>query len=409
MPSRKETTNDHRFLLHNARIWDHCLSSIAPPVSGEGARGRGPTAHRRPAKRHQTVCPPGDGGSARRRASASHGESVKVPHMLRTMIVEPAQVGLAGRAGTLYAPWRVGEAALGEGEHDGVRPGAARSGAGRSGIVTDGEQPWAALHLGLPRLGLTGDSFGAPGQTRRAHCAPRIVGDVTWTGPVLLDAVRFARRTTTHRLKVTLPGPMTIVDSLLDERYALTEEALAMRFAAIRKRGRSRRPAPMLSSSTSRLQHLPRQGAGLGHRGAGALHGRRDGTHGGAYLLRLRRARGGGLEDAEPDWGHYGVSRCSPLRAWTSSRWRPPPPASMFPFSSLAGKDVLLGVIDVGTEAVETPETVAERIRAGAALCDARASFRCTDCGLVPAVVRRRGQDCGRWPPAPRWSRSRLR
>jgi 5-methyltetrahydropteroyltriglutamate--homocysteine methyltransferase len=48
------------------------------------------------------------------------------------------------------------------------------------------------------------------------------------------------------------------------------------------------------------------------------------------------------------------------------------------------GKDVMAGVIDVGTEEVETPEVVADRIRAVLAHVPPERLLPCTDCGLVP-------------------------
>jgi 5-methyltetrahydropteroyltriglutamate--homocysteine methyltransferase len=51
---------------------------------------------------------------------------------------------------------------------------------------------------------------------------------------------------------------------------------------------------------------------------------------------------------------------------------------------ALAGKDVLVGVVDVGTETVETPEVVADRIRAALRYVPAERLKPCTDCGLVP-------------------------
>jgi 5-methyltetrahydropteroyltriglutamate--homocysteine methyltransferase len=48
------------------------------------------------------------------------------------------------------------------------------------------------------------------------------------------------------------------------------------------------------------------------------------------------------------------------------------------------GKDILLGVIDVGTEEVESPALVAERIRKALPYVDPARLYPCTDCGLVP-------------------------
>jgi 5-methyltetrahydropteroyltriglutamate--homocysteine methyltransferase len=48
------------------------------------------------------------------------------------------------------------------------------------------------------------------------------------------------------------------------------------------------------------------------------------------------------------------------------------------------GKDLMVGVIDVGTEEVETPETVAARIRTVLQYISPDHLYPCTDCGMVP-------------------------
>jgi 5-methyltetrahydropteroyltriglutamate--homocysteine methyltransferase len=50
----------------------------------------------------------------------------------------------------------------------------------------------------------------------------------------------------------------------------------------------------------------------------------------------------------------------------------------------LSGKDVLVGAIDVANELVETPEEVAQTIRAAMAFVPAQRLFPCTNCGMVP-------------------------
>ena len=59
--------------------------------------------------------------------------------------------------------------------------------------------------------------------------------------------------------------------------------------------------------------------------------------------------------------------------------------------SSLEGKDVILGVIDVGIDEVESPELVASRIRKALPYVDPDRLYPCTDCGMAPrprAVAR---------------------
>jgi 5-methyltetrahydropteroyltriglutamate--homocysteine methyltransferase len=50
----------------------------------------------------------------------------------------------------------------------------------------------------------------------------------------------------------------------------------------------------------------------------------------------------------------------------------------------LAGKDVLVGVIDVASDEIETPEDVAATIEAAAAFVPVERLFPCTNCGMAP-------------------------
>src|SRR5215472_1947003 len=106
-------------------------------------------------------------------------------------------------------------------------------------IVSDGEQRrrhyiWGFLD------GLTGTDTEQLGSKRirggryvAEQAVARIVGEVTWQGPVMADALAFARAHTRRPVKVALPGPMTMVDTTLDEFYRADEESLAMRFAGL--------------------------------------------------------------------------------------------------------------------------------------------------------------------------------
>ena len=60
---------------------------------------------------------------------------------------------------------------------------------------------------------------------------PRIVGKVKWRGPAIVDDLRFAKAQTKKPVKMAVPGPMTVIDSTLDETHT-DEPALAMDIAA---------------------------------------------------------------------------------------------------------------------------------------------------------------------------------
>jgi 5-methyltetrahydropteroyltriglutamate--homocysteine methyltransferase len=65
---------------------------------------------------------------------------------------------------------------------------------------------------------------------RRLAEVGRCVGEVRRTAPILVDDLRFLMDESTRPVKITLPGPMTVVDSTADEFYG-DEEALAMAVA----------------------------------------------------------------------------------------------------------------------------------------------------------------------------------
>ncbi len=60
---------------------------------------------------------------------------------------------------------------------------------------------------------------------------PRIVGKVKRRGPAIVDDLRFAKAQTKKPVKMAVPGPMTVIDSTLDETHT-DEPALAMDIAA---------------------------------------------------------------------------------------------------------------------------------------------------------------------------------
>jgi 5-methyltetrahydropteroyltriglutamate--homocysteine methyltransferase len=64
---------------------------------------------------------------------------------------------------------------------------------------------------------------------------PRVVGPVSWRAPAVTGDFRFAQAHASKPVKVSVPGPMTVVDSTVDEFYG-DETALAMDVAAAMNR-----------------------------------------------------------------------------------------------------------------------------------------------------------------------------
>ncbi len=91
-------------------------------------------------------------------------------------------------------------------------------------------------------------------------------------------------------------------------------------------------------------------------------------------------------KNANRDWSHYHTTL--PLLAKSSidqvSVELAASGVDLAVLEMLEGKDALNGVIDVGTEEVETPDVVAHRIEAALRHVEASRLIACTDCGLVP-------------------------
>jgi 5-methyltetrahydropteroyltriglutamate--homocysteine methyltransferase len=295
----------------------------------------------------------------------------------------------------LKAPWRLAGTELQEAQNDAVRLAIREQEDAGLAIVTDGELRrrhyiWGFLDgltgVDTERLAQRRSRGGRYSETTEVA---RIVGPVERTRPVFLDACRFARDLTTRKLKVTLPGPMTIVDSVADEHYGADRKTLAMRFArALNAEARDLAAAgadivqfdePCFNIYVDEVEAW----------GIDALEQCMDGV---TARKAVHICYGYGTpavlawKTKNTDWGHYGVTL--PLLAKSSVNQVSVECAGsgvdVSVLRELGGKDVLLGAIDVGTEDVETPEVVAGRIRRALEYVLASQLYPCTDCGLVP-------------------------
>ena len=157
--------------------------------------------------------------------------------MLRTTIAGslPKPAWLA-RPEMLWAPWALPPDTLASGQRDAVLIALKEQEAAGIDVVTDGEQSRQHfVHGFLERLdgidfgkrvtiGIRADRYKAE--------VPTVTGPIARRRPIHLDEVRWARAHTDRRLKFTIPGPMTIVDTLADEHYR-DRRQLAFEFARV--------------------------------------------------------------------------------------------------------------------------------------------------------------------------------
>jgi 5-methyltetrahydropteroyltriglutamate--homocysteine methyltransferase len=182
---------------------------------------------------------------------------------------------------------------------------------------------------------------------------------------------------------------MTLVDTTLDEHYKGDEESLAMRFAALlnaEARDLAAAGADVIQFDEPcfniYLDKVKAWGiraletAIAGVTATTAIHI--------CYSYGIPRVLAWKKQNTE--WGQYGVT-LPLLRETRIDQISLECAASGVDVAVLAearGKDILLGVIDVGTEEVETPELVAARILKALPYVDPQHLLPCTDCGMVP-------------------------
>jgi 5-methyltetrahydropteroyltriglutamate--homocysteine methyltransferase len=208
---------------------------------------------------------------------------------------------------------------------------------------------------------------------------PRVVGRVRRTRPVELRDMQFLRRHTDHPAKITLPGPFTMTQQARNEFYR-DVESLAMDFAAAvnaEARELEAAGADLIQLDEPWLRNDPegakRYAVPAINR---ALEGLRVPT-----ALHLCFGYAAVVKHQKPT-GYSFLPQLAATTAQQISIEAAQPKLDLGVLSDLAGKTIILGVIDLGDPAIETVDQVAERIRAGLARVPAERLVAAPDCGM---------------------------
>jgi 5-methyltetrahydropteroyltriglutamate--homocysteine methyltransferase len=295
--------------------------------------------------------------------------------------------------GKLWAAWRVPAEQLQQAQRDAVLVALKEQEALGIDIVTDGEQSRQHfVHGFLERI--TGIDFSrkvSMGIRANRYTAdvPVVTGELRRARAIHRDEVRWARAHTRHRLKFTLPGPMTIVDTVADEHYG-DRQKLAQAFARII----NAEARELVAEGLDVLQlDEPAFNVYLQEVGDWGIACLEEATAGLACKTAVHICYGYGIpanrawkNTLGDEWRQY--EQIFPLLAASTvdqvsvecAGSRVPLPL----LELLEGKDVLLGCIDVATERVETAEEVADLIGAAQQYVPVDRLQACTNCGMVP-------------------------
>jgi 5-methyltetrahydropteroyltriglutamate--homocysteine methyltransferase len=294
---------------------------------------------------------------------------------------------------TLWAPWKSKGEELARAKRDATMLAVKLQEDAGVDIVTEGEQARQHFVHGFlekvegidfahkVEMGIRKDRYKA--------MVPQVVAPLTLKGRVHADEARVARTHTRHKLKFTLPGPMTIIDTVADAHYG---DRVKMAFAF----------AELLNQEAKALQS--------------------DGVD----VIQFDEPAFNVFMDEVPDWGiraleraaqgltcttavhicyGYGIKANTDWKATLGSEWRQyeqifPAIAkssiqqvaiecrnSKVPLDLLAllpGKVVQAGVIDVASDTVETEEDVVKVIDAVSKFVPKNNIVATTNCGMAP-------------------------
>ncbi|MGY3616263.1 methionine synthase [Bradyrhizobium sp. USDA 10063] len=294
---------------------------------------------------------------------------------------------------TLWAPWKSQGAELARAKRDATLLALKLQEDAGIDLVTEGEQARQHFVHGFlekvegidfahkVEMGIRKDRYKA--------MVPQVVAPLQLRGRVHADEARVARAHTTRKLKFTLPGPMTIIDTIADKYYG---DRVKMAFAF----------ADLLNEEAKALEA---DGVDMIQFDEPAFNVYMDEVRDWGVKALERAAEGLTCETAVHICYGYGIKANTDWKQTLGSEWRQYEETfpvidrstiqqvaiecrnSKVPIELLAllpGKIVQAGVIDVASDVVETAEDVASVIEAVAKFVPKSNIVATTNCGMAP-------------------------
>ena len=293
----------------------------------------------------------------------------------------------------LWAPWRLDGAELDQGTRDAALVWLKEQEAAGIDIVSDGEQFRSHFVHGFlehiagidwdkkTKMGIRADRYTVE--------VPTVTGVLSRPQPVHLEEARFMRAHTERRLKWTLPGPMTICDTIADVHYGKRAD-MAMAFAAL---------------LNAEARQLEAAGVDVIQFDEPAFNVFMDEVKEWGVAALERAIEGLECTTAVHICYGYGIKANIDWKKTLGAEWRQY--QEIFPALNdsrigqvslecanshvptdllrlLPDKDLLVGAIDVASETVESAQEVAGVIREAMLFAGPERIFPCTNCGMAP-------------------------
>jgi 5-methyltetrahydropteroyltriglutamate--homocysteine methyltransferase len=277
--------------------------------------------------------------------------------------------------------WRVPEALLEAAQNDATLLAIRAQEKAGLDIITDGEIRRESYSNRFATA-LEGVDIDNPGTAldRSGHPnpVPRIVGRIRRRHPVEVGDVKFLRANTAKPIKMTVPGPFTMSQQAQNDFYPSAQEAAMDYAAAVNAEIRDlfAAGADIVQVDEPYMQARPEKAREYG---LAALNRALDGITGTtavhicfgyAAVIHVRPSGYSFL-------GELAGCTCKQVSIETAQS-----NLDCAVLKQLPGKKVLLGVIDLNDMTVETPETVAARIRRALPYVKAEDVIVAPDCGM---------------------------
>ncbi len=293
----------------------------------------------------------------------------------------------------LWAPWRLSGADLDDAKRDATLLAVKEQEDAGIDIVGDGEQSRQHFVHGFLEA-VDGIDFARKVEMgirkdRYKAMVPTVASALSLRRRVHAAEARLARAHTRRKLKFTMPGPMTIVDTIADAHYG-DRVKMAMAFADLlnaEARGLEADGVDVIQFDEPAfnvyMDEVKEWGVAALHR---AIEGLTATTavhicygYGIKANLDWKTTLGGEWRQYEVIFPVLAASRIDQVSIECRNSHVP-----MSLLALLEGKDVLVGAIDVASDAIETPEEVAATIGEAMKYVPRERIIACTNCGMAP-------------------------
>ena len=249
-------------------------------------------------------------------------------------------------------------------------------------IITDGEirRESYSNHFANALDGIDRDNPGEViGRTGHPTIVPRVTGPIRRGHPVEVRDVEFACANTDRQVKITLPGPFTMTRQAKNDFYKDDAE-LAMAFAAALNEeilDLKRAGADVIQLDEPWMQAFPDEARRYA---IPAINRALQGISG-TTVVHLCFGYAAMVKGEKPT-GYSFLPELTTASAQQISIEAAQPKLDLGMLRDLPNKVVMLGVLDLGSEQVETPAIVAERIRAALKILPPERLVPAPDCGM---------------------------